>query len=72
MNRLLSVPESARFLGGVSPWTIRSWLTQKRLARVKVGRRTMISQRELERFIRQCNGGEASPTSKREKGESAG
>jgi hypothetical protein len=36
-DRLYSVKESAKFLGNISPWTIHSWLSKGRLARVKVG-----------------------------------
>jgi excisionase family DNA binding protein len=59
---LLSVDDAAKQLGGISSWTVRAWLSQGRLARVKVGRRTMIRLTELERFVR--DGGN-SPASKR-------
>jgi excisionase family DNA binding protein len=41
-NRLHSVESAAELLGGLSPSTIRSWITQGRLQRVKVGRLTRV------------------------------
>jgi excisionase family DNA binding protein len=55
MDRLLSIDEAALYLGGISAWTVRAWLSQKRLARTKVGRRTMIWQSELDRLLRDDN-----------------
>ena len=55
MDRLYSVKEAAERLGGVSVWTIHSWLSKKRLQRTKVGSRTMIRESELERFLADCN-----------------
>jgi hypothetical protein len=46
-DRLYSIKDSAQVLGGLSPWTINSWLSKGRLRRVKVGRRTMIRGSEL-------------------------
>lgn len=47
MGKLHSVESAAEFLGGVSPWTIRAWLTQGKLTRIKVGARTMVLEQEL-------------------------
>jgi hypothetical protein len=52
-DKLHSVESAAEFLGGLSPATIRAWLTQKKLHRVKVGRRTMIRESELVTLIRE-------------------
>jgi excisionase family DNA binding protein len=52
---LVSVEEAARLLGGLSKWTIYSWLSQGKLHRTKVGRRTMLRQSELFRLIRDEN-----------------
>jgi excisionase family DNA binding protein len=52
MERVYSVPEAAKALGGISPWTLRAWLSRGWLQRTKLGRRTMISERELERFVK--------------------
>ena len=56
MEKFFSIPDSARALC-VSPWTIRCWLSQKRLLKTKVGRRTVIAEAELERFLRDQNSG---------------
>ena len=51
-DRLHSVESAAEFLGGVSPYTIRAWLTQGRLQRVKVGRLTRVRESELLAMIK--------------------
>lgn len=51
-ERLHSIENAAEFLGGISPSTIRGWLTQGKLTRVKVGRRTMVRESELLALIR--------------------
>jgi len=51
MEKLLSVEAAAQALGGISPWTVRAWLSQRKLLKVKIGRRTMIAESELERFL---------------------
>jgi excisionase family DNA binding protein len=48
---LLRIEEAAH-LATVQPSTIRAWLTQGRLPRVKVGRCTRILRRDLEELIR--------------------
>ena len=48
---LISVPEAARRLGGISKWTVHSWLSQGKLKRTKVGGRTMIRESELAKVI---------------------
>jgi excisionase family DNA binding protein len=53
MEQLLSVEETARRLGGLSKYTIHSWLHTGKLRRTKVGRRTMVRESELERFVAQ-------------------
>lgn len=50
-DRLLSIPEVARELGGISVWTVRVWLSQGRMHRTKVGSRTMVRSSELARVI---------------------
>ena len=47
---LLNVDEAAGYLG-VSPGTLRNWLSERRLPYVKVGRLTRISRRSLDEFI---------------------
>ncbi len=50
-DALHSVESAARFLGGISVWTVRAWLSQGRIKRTKIGRRTMVRESELMRFI---------------------
>ena len=47
MDKLHSIESAAEFLGGLSPWTIRAWLSQGKLTRIKVGSRTMVREQEL-------------------------
>jgi hypothetical protein len=49
---LYSVNDSAQFLGGISPWTIRAWITRGLIMRTKVGGRTFIRESELRGMIR--------------------
>jgi len=51
MENLLSVEEAAKRLGGLSKWTVHSWLSQGKLQRTKVGGRTMIRESELQKVI---------------------
>jgi excisionase family DNA binding protein len=51
MDELLSVQEVARRLGGISVWTVRSWLTKGRMRRTKVGGRTMVRLSELQKVV---------------------
>jgi len=51
LDALLSVDEAARRLGGLSKYTIHAWLSSGKMARTKVGSRTMIRESELERVI---------------------
>ena len=50
-DRLYSIEDSAKFLGGLSESTINAWLAKGRLKRSKVGSRTMIRQSELLKMI---------------------
>jgi excisionase family DNA binding protein len=59
MDTLLSVEEAAKQLGGLSKYTIHSWLSSGRLRRTKIGSRTMIKASELERFIEAGDGGKS-------------
>jgi excisionase family DNA binding protein len=65
MERLFSVEEAARQLGGVSKWTIHGWLAKGKMRRTKVGSRTMIRESELLRVIE--DGGESTSKSAEKK-----
>jgi hypothetical protein len=47
MGKLHSIESAAEFLGGISPWTIRRWLSDGKLTRIKVGARTMVREADL-------------------------
>lgn len=47
---LLTVNEAAKSLT-LSPWTLRKWLSEKRLSCVRLGRRIAIEPREIDRLI---------------------
>lgn len=49
---LMSVEAAADFLGGLAQSTIRNWLTQGKLTRVKIGSRTMVRESELLTLIK--------------------
>jgi excisionase family DNA binding protein len=52
---LLSVEEAALKLGGVSRWTIYSWMSKGRLRKTKVGSRVMVAEADLQSFLDSCN-----------------
>jgi excisionase family DNA binding protein len=54
-DKLYSVEEAAKNLGGISKWTVHAWLAKGKLRRTKVGSRTMIRESDLQRFIAGCN-----------------
>jgi len=58
---LLSAEEAAVRLGGVSRWSIYSWLSQGRLRKTKVGSRVMIAESDLQAFLAACNPEPAAP-----------
>jgi excisionase family DNA binding protein len=53
VERLFDVETAAEKLGGISAWTLRGWLSQGKIKKTKVGRRTMIAESELDRFVRE-------------------
>ena len=52
LGELLDVPESARYTH-LQRSTIRSWILQKKLPHVKLGRRVFLRKRDLDRLIAQ-------------------
>jgi excisionase family DNA binding protein len=59
MENLLDVKEVARRLGGLSKYTVHSWLSSGKLRRTKIGSRTMVRESELERLIAEGDGGKS-------------
>ncbi len=51
-SKLVDVKTAAERLG-VSSFTVRAWIRQRRLAHAKLGRRVLISEDALERFVAQ-------------------
>ncbi len=49
----VALHEAAPLLG-VSPFTLRSWVRQKRLPFFRVGRRIVFSRRDLAEFLDGC------------------
>jgi excisionase family DNA binding protein len=50
MTALKSIDEAAGLLG-ISPWTVRAWIRDGRLRPVRLGRRVLLSESELERLV---------------------
>jgi hypothetical protein len=64
--RLLDLPAAAKYLGGVSVWTVRDLLDAGRLARVRLPgagardlRRVLLDREDLDRLIAQAKDGPA-------------
>jgi excisionase family DNA binding protein len=54
VDKLYSIKDAGQRLGGISPWTIQAWLSKGMLKRTKAGRRTLISETEIQRFLVEC------------------
>ena len=52
MVKLLSITAAAELLS-ISPWTIRKYIAQHKLRPVRIGRRVLLEETELQRFISQ-------------------
>jgi excisionase family DNA binding protein len=50
MRPLKSVVEAAGLLG-ISPWTVRGYIKTGKLNPVRIGRRVLLAEGELERFV---------------------
>jgi len=51
LETLYSVKEAAKKLGGVSPFTIYSWMTRGLLERTRVGGRVMVRESSLLKLL---------------------
>jgi excisionase family DNA binding protein len=51
MSPLLNIDTAARLLG-ISPWTVRDYVATRKLRPVRIGRRVLLEEQELERFVR--------------------
>jgi excisionase family DNA binding protein len=52
MPRLYDVEKTAELMS-ISPWTVRSYIRTGHITPVRIGRRVLIEQKELERVIAQ-------------------
>ncbi len=50
--RLLSAPEAAQYLN-LSIHTLRTWVSERRIPHIKLGRRVLFRQTDLDRFAAQ-------------------
>jgi excisionase family DNA binding protein len=50
MQQLRSVEQAAGLLG-ISPWTVRSYIRDGKLKPVRLGRRVLLAEGELERLV---------------------
>jgi excisionase family DNA binding protein len=50
MRALKSIDEAAGLLG-ISPWTVRAYVREGKLKPVRLGRRVLLPEEELERLV---------------------
>src|SRR2546429_4444011 len=67
MKPLKSVEEAAGLLG-ISPWTVRGYIRDGKIKPVRLGRRVLVEEAELERFV--ADGKESSDPSRETGGRS--
>jgi excisionase family DNA binding protein len=53
MEKLLTIDQAAELLG-ISPWTVRLYIRNRKLMAVHIGRRVLIEQSELRKFVEQA------------------
>ena len=53
MTKLLSINAAAESLS-ISPWTVRAYIRTRKLRPVRIGRRILLTEAELERLITAC------------------
>lgn len=51
-RQLYSIEDAAQQLGGMSPWTLRKHIARGTCRQVRVGRRVMVPQSEIDRIAR--------------------
>lgn len=50
-EKLLTLDEVCRKLGGVKPWTIRCWVSQRKIPYTKVGSLTRFPEAHIDEWI---------------------
>ena len=53
MKALLDIDSTAQLLS-LSPWTVRGYIREGKLIPVRLGRRVLLEEAELERFVAQA------------------
>lgn len=51
-DKLLTIEEVCERLGGVKPWTIRAWVSQRKIPYTKVGRLTRFPEALINKWVR--------------------
>jgi len=67
-ERLALDIESAAKAISVSPWTIRKWISQGKLAATRLGRRVCVTPEALRDFVEQGSGSRRGESKKTQKG----
>lgn len=57
MESLLTVEAAAGVLG-ISPWTVRAYIRDKKITPVHIGRRVLLEPSELEKFVKAAKAAE--------------
>ncbi len=50
MESLLSIERAAQVLG-ISPWTVRRYIATNKIRPVRIGRRVLLEQQEIQRIV---------------------
>jgi len=50
MEALMSIERAAQVLG-ISPWTVRRYIATKKIRPIKIGRRVLLEEQELQRIV---------------------
>jgi hypothetical protein len=61
MNQLLSIEDAVRVVLAISPWTIRSFCRSRKLRPLHIGRRVLLEEAEICRFLYEAKGQQIVP-----------
>ena len=68
MTPLLDIRGAAKLLS-ISPWTVRNYIAQGKLNPVRIGRRVLLEESELQRFVASAKRNSASQAQVAEEAE---
>jgi excisionase family DNA binding protein len=68
MEALMTIEHAAQVLG-ISPWTVRRYITLKKIWPVRIGRRVLLEEGELRRIIDAGRSEPVQPKDRRELGD---